>query len=358
MSEIRLARVSKTYGKFVAVRDVDLTIQDGEFLTLLGPSGCGKTTCLRMVAGFVQPTSGCIHFGERNVTNTPPHRRNTGMVFQHFALFPHLTVHDNVAFGLRVRLRKVPSQEVAERVDEALRLVHLEKLGDRYPSQLSGGQKQRVALARAVVIRPQILLLDEPLASLDLKLRQELQVELKRVQTTLRITTLFVTHDQGEALGLSDRIAVMRDGRILQIDKPTELYQRPINRYVAGFVGRTNFIPVIVIERHDQRCILALNNLNGHRVIVERAAMQFGVGANGVLAVRPEYMSLGTIHPNTLPATAEKITYLGDGWTITCKGPGGQLLLIDRKFGETIPNIGEAVTVCWKPSAGLLLPDE
>lgn len=357
MSEVRLVGVSKTYGKFTAVRDVDLVIRDGEFVTLLGPSGCGKTTCLRIVAGFVPPTKGHILFGNRDVTHIAPHRRDTGMVFQHYALFPHLNAWDNVGFGLRVRLRRLAADEVRARVNEALRLVHLEEFAERYPSQLSGGQRQRVALARAVVIRPQILLLDEPLGALDLKLRQELQVEIKRVQTTLGITTLFVTHDQGEALGLSDRIAVMRDGCILQFDTPTELYQRPSNRYVAGFIGRTSFIDVTVVERDDCRCIVTPHHLNGLRFTVERAVPpELVAGAAGVIAVRPEHARLGPAHPNRLPATVEKTTYVGDGWTVSCKGPGGQSLLVDLKLGEPVPKVGESVMVSWPSGAGLLLP--
>ena len=244
MAGVVLDEVHKVYGDTVAVRSVDLQVAPGEFVTLLGPSGCGKTTCLRMVAGFVEPTAGRIMMAGRDVTHVPPHRRDTGMVFQSYALFPHKTVAANVAFGMRVR--GVSRSETDERTREALRLVRLEQLAHRYPSELSGGQKQRVALARAVVIRPQVLLLDEPLGALDLKLREELQVEIKRVQSTLGITTMFVTHDQGEALGMSDRVAVMRDGEIVQIDTPNELYERPNSKYVANFVGRTNLIEVLV----------------------------------------------------------------------------------------------------------------
>ena len=223
------------YGDQPAVRGVDLIVRPGEFVTLLGPSGCGKTTCLRMVAGFVAPSRGRIIMGGRDITALPPYRRNTGMVFQSYALFPHKTVAENIAFGLRVR--RLSRAEREARIAEALRLVHLEQFAARYPAQLSGGQRQRVALARAIVIRPDVLLLDEPLAALDLKLREELQVEIKRVQSALKITTLFVTHDQGEALSMSDRVAVMQDGRIIQIDTPEALYERPNSRYVANFVG-------------------------------------------------------------------------------------------------------------------------
>jgi ABC-type Fe3+/spermidine/putrescine transport system ATPase subunit len=244
MADVRLENVEKRYGDQTVVRHLDLSVKPAEFVTLLGPSGCGKTTCLRMVAGFVTPTSGRIVMGGRDVTTLPPYRRNTGMVFQFYALFPHRTVAENVAFGLEVR--RLPRAERDQRTAEALRLVRLEQLADRYPSQLSGGQRQRVALARAVVIKPDVLLLDEPLAALDLKLREELQFEIKRVQSTLNMTTLFVTHDQGEALSLSDRVGVMQEGRIVQIDAPEALYERPGSRYVANFVGRTNLIEVVV----------------------------------------------------------------------------------------------------------------
>ena len=220
MSQVRLDTVSKHYGAELAVDRVSLTIGEAEFVTLLGASGSGKTTCLRMVAGFVAPTSGRVFIGEADVTRLPPQKRDTAMVFQQYALFPHLTVAQNVAFGLKVR--RLPRAEIEARVREVLDLVQLGAFAGRFPNQLSGGQKQRVALARAVVVRPKILLLDEPLGALDLKLREELQVEIKRVQSTLGVTTLFVTHDQGEALSMSDRIGVMHCGRIVQIDTPDE----------------------------------------------------------------------------------------------------------------------------------------
>jgi ABC-type Fe3+/spermidine/putrescine transport system ATPase subunit len=229
MSDVLLEQVRKSYGAVVAVRSLDLRVAPGEFVTLLGPSGCGKTTCLRMVAGFVGPDAGRILLGGQDVTHVPPYRRNTGMVFQSYALFPHRTVAANIAFGMQ--MRGVTRGDADRRTREALRLVQLDQLADRYPAELSGGQKQRVALARAVVIRPEVLLLDEPLGALDLKLREELQVEIKRVQSELGITTLFVTHDQGEALGMSDRVAVMRDGKIVQIDTPSALYERPNSTY-------------------------------------------------------------------------------------------------------------------------------
>ena len=239
MAELRLAGLEKRYGSTVAVAGLDLAVREGEFMTLLGPSGCGKTTTLGLIAGFFAPTRGQIFVGGREVAGLPPFRRDVGVVFQDYALFPHLTAHQNVAFGLR--MRQVPAPQIAARVREALELVQLAGLGERRPLELSGGQRQRVALARALVIRPSVLLLDEPLSNLDLKLREEMRVEIAGLQRRLRITTVFVTHDQGEALVMSDRIAVMNAGRIEQVGAPAEIYERPTSRFVAEFIGRMNF---------------------------------------------------------------------------------------------------------------------
>src|SRR5687767_11695204 len=236
---LRLAGIEKRYGATVAVAGVDLEVRDGEFVTLLGPSGCGKTTTLGLIAGFFAPTRGEIYLKGRPVADLPPFRRDIGVVFQDYALFPHMTAGENVAFGLK--MRNLPKAEIAQRVREALDLVQLAGLAERAPLQLSGGQRQRVALARALVIRPTVLLLDEPLSNLDLKLREEMRVEIAGLQRRLGITTVFVTHDQGEALVMSDRIAVMNAGRIEQIGEPAEIYERPATRFVAEFIGRMNF---------------------------------------------------------------------------------------------------------------------
>jgi ABC-type Fe3+/spermidine/putrescine transport system ATPase subunit len=236
---LRLAGIGKRYGATVAVDALDLDVREGEFVTLLGPSGCGKTTTLGLVAGFVTPTQGEIFLKGRPVAGLPPFRRDIGVVFQDYALFPHLTAGENIAFGLR--MRKVPAAELAQRVQEALELVQLSGLAMRRPLELSGGQRQRVALARALVIRPTLLLLDEPLSNLDLKLREEMRIEIAGLQRRLRITTVFVTHDQGEALVMSDRIAVMNAGRIEQVGTPGDIYERPATRFVAEFIGRMNF---------------------------------------------------------------------------------------------------------------------
>ena len=237
-SSISLRHVSKQFGDVVAVADISLDIADGEFLTLLGPSGSGKTTVLRMIAGFELPTSGEILLNGSDVSNEPAFKRDVNTVFQDYALFPHMTVADNVEYGMRVR--KVDKAERAHRRDEALRMVRLTQLAERMPAQLSGGQRQRVALARAIVNRPKVLLLDEPLGALDLKLREEMQTELKALQRTLNITFVYVTHDQGEALSMSDRIAVFNAGRLEQVGSPRELYERPATAFVAGFVGVAN----------------------------------------------------------------------------------------------------------------------
>jgi len=239
VSELRLARLEKRYGATVAVAGIELEVREGEFMTLLGPSGCGKTTTLGLIAGFFPPTAGEIYLAGRPVAGLPPFKRDIGVVFQDYALFPHMTAGENVAFGLR--MRNVEAAEIGRRVRQALELVQLGALAERRPLELSGGQRQRVALARALVIQPAVLLLDEPLSNLDLKLREEMRVEIAGLQRRLGITTVFVTHDQGEALVMSDRIAVMNAGRIEQTGTPAEIYERPASRFVAEFIGRMNF---------------------------------------------------------------------------------------------------------------------
>src|SRR5881296_4046773 len=238
---IRIDGVVKRFGAVTAVDRAELTIEDGELFTLLGPSGCGKTTLLRLLAGFYQPDAGQIRFGDRVVSGLPPYERNIGMVFQNYALWPHMTVRANVAYGLR--LRKLAPAEIETRLAEGLRKVNLVGFESRYPGQLSGGQQQRVALARALVLNPDILLLDEPLSNLDAKIRVQVRAEIRKLQQELGITTVYVTHDQEEALSLADRVAVMRDGQVLQLAPPKTLYERPANRFVADFVGTNNFLP-------------------------------------------------------------------------------------------------------------------
>jgi iron(III) transport system ATP-binding protein len=240
MTQINLTDVTKAFGATTAVDRVSLTIDKGELFFLLGPSGCGKSTLLRMIAGLIDPTGGTIRFGDRDVTHLPTGKRNAAMVFQGYALWPHMTVRQNVEFGLNVR--KTPKEDSRRRVADALRTVRMEELADRRPGQLSGGQQQRVALARALVVQPDVLLLDEPLSNLDAKLRIEMRSEIRRICNETRVTTVYVTHDQEEALSMADRIAVMRDGRLCQVGPPTELYSRPGSRFVAGFLGHTNLL--------------------------------------------------------------------------------------------------------------------
>ncbi|WP_372813912.1 ABC transporter ATP-binding protein [Paenibacillus sp.] len=256
MIDVTLEHVGKLFGTVKGVDDVHIQIKPGEFFTFLGPSGCGKTTTLRMIAGFYIPSSGRILFGNREVTGLPPHKRNTGMVFQNYALFPHLTVFENIAFGLQVR--KKSKAEIKEKVEQAQRLVHLEGYGSRRIDQLSGGQQQRVALARALVIEPQILLLDEPLSNLDAKLREETRLEIKRLQLELGITTIYVTHDQSEAMSMSDRIMVMQGGVVQQIGSPQDIYNKPVNRFVASFIGETNLWEGTVEQVEDGEAYVRL----------------------------------------------------------------------------------------------------
>jgi len=240
MADVQIKGLTKTYGAFTAVSDMTLDVQEGEFLIFLGPSGCGKTTTLRMLAGFIEPDAGSIRLGNREISQEPPHRRNIGLVFQNYALFPHLTIFENVAFGLR--RRKVPEPELKSRVTHALELVDLSHLVDRLPRQLSGGQQQRVAIARAIAIRPDILLFDEPLSNLDARLRLQVRDELRNLQKSLGITTIMVTHDQEEAMSVGDRLVLMRAGLIEQIGSAEQLYQKPASRFVADFIGRANFL--------------------------------------------------------------------------------------------------------------------
>ncbi len=280
-STITISKVSKRYGDVRALDDVDLEVRSGEFLTLLGPSGSGKTTLLMALAGFTRPDSGSIRIGDHEMILMPPHKRDIGMVFQNYALFPHLTVAGNVGYPLK--LRKTPKPEIASRVEEALETVQLGGYGDRRISQLSGGQKQRVALARAIVFNPRILLMDEPLSALDKKLREHMQIELRRLHEKLGMTTVYVTHDQREALTMSDRIAVINHGRLMQLDEPRLIYERPANKFIADFIGESTFLPV---ERDGDRITYLGNELKVDRVPQTTDGL--------VMVLRPERLVLLT----------------------------------------------------------------
>ena len=296
---ITVHELSKRFGAVLAVDTVTLEIADGELFTLLGPSGCGKTTLLRLIAGFHRPDAGRVRFGDRDVTDLPPYARNIGMVFQNYALWPHMTVFQNIAYGLRLRRLRGPA--LAARVEEGLRKVNLSGLGARYPGQLSGGQQQRVALARALVLNPDILLLDEPLSNLDAKIRVQVRAEIRTLQQELGITTVYVTHDQEEALSLSDRVAVMRDGRVLQLGPPRELYERPRTRFVADFVGTNNLVAGRVAEVGGDSLVVE-TDLGRLRARPPRGGSPLGVGQPCVLAIRPENVAVSA--PDAAPTAS------------------------------------------------------
>jgi putative spermidine/putrescine transport system ATP-binding protein len=351
--DIRLVGVRKLFGDVVAVDGVDLEIRRGEFFTLLGPSGSGKTTCLRMIAGFERPDAGMIELAGTDVSRLPPAERDVNTVFQDYALFPHMSVGDNVAYGLKVK--KVPRGERARRVADALAMVRLEGYADRRPSQLSGGQRQRVALARALVNRPRVLLLDEPLGALDLKLRQQLQVELKRIQSEVGITFVYVTHDQDEALTMSDRIAVMDGGHVLQVGSPRDVYEEPGTRFVAGFVGVSNLLELPVVASADGMLTLRLGD--GDRVEGEHARGA-RTGATAVVTIRPERIALepadATIGDDLSHArgrVAESL-YAGPTSRFVVELDGGGELMVVRQnattsYEEAEALRGRAVTLTW-----------
>ncbi len=347
MARLEIRNLAKRYGDFYAVRDVSLSIEDGEFLVLLGPSGCGKTTTLRMVAGFIEPSAGEVRLGGQDVTLLPPWRRNAGMVFQSYALFPHLTVAQNVAFGLE--MRKLARPDIERRVEEVLALVRLAGYGDRLPRQLSGGQQQRVALARALAIRPDVLLLDEPLSNLDAKLRQEVRVEIRELQKKLGLTTVMVTHDQEEALTMADRLVVMNEGSVRQVGNQRDLYERPADRFVAGFVGRSTFLDG-TIEAPGR-----FTSDGGLRL-----ACTDGAPGKATLALRPERVEIAA-QPlsgldNDLPGTVEFVSYLGAQIDIHVRlSPMDRLVVqIANREGGFAPEVGQQVHVGWPASAGLV----
>ncbi|HEX5013135.1 MAG TPA: ABC transporter ATP-binding protein [Candidatus Limnocylindrales bacterium] len=353
--EIRLTDLAKHFRDVKAVDDVSLDINGGEFFSLLGPSGCGKTTTLRMIGGFELPTAGRIELRGRDVTNDPPDKRPVNMVFQNYALFPHLNVGDNIAFGLR--RKNVAKDQIARRVREALELVHLSGLDGRKPNQLSGGQQQRVALARALVNRPNVLLLDEPLGALDLKLRKQLQIELKRVQAEVGITFVYVTHDQEEALTMSDRIAVMNRGKVEQLGSPEELYERPTTRFVADFIGTTNLLSGAV-EAADSGG--ARVRLDGGDICVV-AGNGLAVGRTVELSVRPESVlikaSNGTPPGGAEPIRGhvEQVAYLGGSVQYQVRTKGGlSITAVAPKTGQRL-SVGSDVDVAWPPTEALVL---
>jgi len=347
MARLELDRISKRYGEVRAVDDFTLYVAEGEFVVLPGPSGFGKTTTLRIVAGFAEPTSGTVRLGGRDISRLPPWKRNAGLVFQSYALFPHLTVAENVAFGLE--MRKVERAVMTERIAEVLRLVRLEHLGERLPRQLSGGQQQRVALARALVFRPDVLLLDEPLSNLDAKLRQEVRVEIRELQRKLGLTTVMVTHDQEEALTMADRLAVMSDGAVRQVGTQQDLYERPVDRFVAGFVGRSSFIEGTI-------------EAPGRFVSAGGLAIACSAASAGpaTLALRPERVAVvATSQPgmdNCLPAMVEFVSYLGPTIDVHVRISAKERIIVQipNREGGFVPNVGDRVHVGWSAASGIV----
>ncbi|MBI3100000.1 MAG: ABC transporter ATP-binding protein [Burkholderiales bacterium] len=333
--------VQKTYdGTSLVVRDLNLDIQRGEFLSLLGPSGSGKTTTLMMLAGFESPTAGDIYLGGQPITRTPPHKRNFGMVFQNYALFPHMTVAENIAYPLRVR--KLPQAELEAKVKRALDMVQMGTMGMRYPAQMSGGQQQRVALARALVFDPQLVLMDEPLGALDKQLREHMQIELKALHRRLGVTFVYVTHDQAEALTMSDRVAVFNDGRIQQIDRVDRLYETPVNRFVANFVGDNAVLQAKVQATDGDACDVVLQSGERLRGInVNRAA----VGDAVQCSVRPERIELADpAQPNTVSGTVMDVIYFGDHLRLRCKMPSEDEVMVKLSLGHSaVPTPGHRV---------------
>lgn len=324
MAFVQLENLGKRYGAIDAVVATNLSVEKGEFVSLLGPSGCGKTTTLQMIAGFVEVSSGRIVLDGRDITHAKPASRGLGVVFQSYALFPHMSVQDNVAFGLR--MRKVPNAELQQRVARVLKLVRLDQHAERYPRELSGGQRQRVALARALVIEPPVLLLDEPLSNLDANLREEMQFEIRRIQREVGITTLMVTHDQSEALSISDRVVVMQDGRITQIDAPYTLYEHPRTEFISGFVGKANLLPG---ERDNA------------------GVVQVQSGGELTLSLRPEKIDLRDVGQGRLAGNIVSRFFLGSQWLYGVSTTLGELSVVRRNDGSAPLAEGTAVGLDW-----------
>jgi putative spermidine/putrescine transport system ATP-binding protein len=355
MSSVVLDRLEKKYGAATVVQSTSLVIEDGELIAVLGPSGCGKTTTLRMIAGFVEPSSGHVLFGDRDITPVPPRLRNVGIVFQGYALFPHLTVFQNIAFGLQ--MRKATAGDIAMRVQDILKSVRLEQFQHRLPRELSGGQQQRVALARALVVRPDVVLLDEPLSALDAKLRNEVRDEIRRLQKQFRLTTIVVTHDQDEALSIADRVIVMNHGRIEQIGTPREIFERPATRFTAEFMGCPNFFEGQVAGRHS------FLTRSGTKLSIACQEMEAG---QTVLAVRPECITLTVERDenspdlNQLTGSIVAATFRGVVMHYEVDIPNHGVVLVAVSEG-TCPKrpykIGDNVVISWSAAASILLND-
>ena len=356
MARIRFEGVSKSYGETVALDGFDLDVGEGEFLALLGPSGCGKTTALRLLAGFLQPTCGRILIDERDVSSLPPHKRNTGMVFQDYALFPHMTVADNIAFGLHERGQR--GAAVRKRVNELLALVRLTGTDERYPGALSGGQQQRVALARALAFEPSVLLMDEPFGALDQKLREAMQVELVQIQSQLAITTIFVTHDQHEAMTVADRIGVMSGGRLEQLGNPEAVYNRPANSFVAQFVGKINLFTARIEDIAGSTVVL---NANGAQLAAPRAPWA-APGMEIDAAVRPESMDLEpptqtgpASNRNSIAGKVAAIRFAGPTVAVEVETTGLGRLTVEARADHPMAEEGTSISLIWPADKTIIL---
>ena len=344
LRSVNIENVSKQFGHVYGVKDLNLEIKAGEFFTFLGPSGCGKTTTLRMIAGFYYPSKGKIFFDERDVTRLQPNKRNIGMVFQNYALFPHMTVDENIAFGLQVR--KFSKAEIQYKVDRIRGQVHLAAYGNRKINELSGGQQQRVALARALVIEPDILLLDEPLSNLDAKLREETRIEIKRIQSELGVTTIYVTHDQMEAMAMSDRIMVMENGLIKQIGTPQEIYNRPVDRFVANFIGETNLIEGTIQAINDED--IKVKTTSGHiftgRKQQSSPTLTHMIGDKVFISIRPESIHLG-VGDNTLTGKITFVEFTGISVNYIVDFTAFSLKVMIINSYDQIKKLGEDITI-------------
>jgi spermidine/putrescine transport system ATP-binding protein len=367
--DIEFRGVTMRFGDIVAVDNVSLAIERGEFFSFLGPSGCGKTTSLRLIAGFEQPTEGDVYIGGVSVIGVPPHKRPVNMVFQHYALFPHMNVAENIGYGLRQRTPKPAKSEIAKGVDEILETVRMSGYGERRVWELSGGQQQRVALARALINRPTVLLLDEPLAALDRKLRRDMQIELQTLQRDVGITFILVTHDQEEALSMSDRICIMRDGDVVQSGSPRDLYDQPANIYVADFVGKSNFIAGSVTNVNGRS--VTVQNENGLAFVgcPSASAAELSVGASASIAVRPELIVVGAHNTSAtgmntdvaLNGLVKNRIFLGEHTEYLIDADGlGDVLVLSPKHVESARggfNPGDAIAIGWKNDSALALED-
>ena len=353
---VSIVNVEKIYGENHVVKNMNMNIAEGEFLPLLGPSGCGKTTTLRMISGFEMPSSGTIKVQDERVDKKEPYQRDVNTVFQNYALFPNMNVYDNVAYGLRVK--KVPKDEIRKRVAEALKMVQLEGFEKRKTTQMSGGQKQRVAIARAIINRPKVLLLDEPLGALDLKLRKQMQIELKRLQKKLGITFVYVTHDQEEALTMSDRIAVINEGRIEQIDTPREIYEHPKTKFVANFIGETNLLDAMVLEMDEDKAVIGTEV--GKATVSIDPKKKIKVNDGVTVSVRPEHMKFSRtpVDGFTIKGVVKEQIFVGNLIKMMINLNDGTEIRINRFEEGELAEIGELVYLYWDLSKGIVIKEK